>query len=138
MVIFLLITLSIILLAIGLGMLYSKMRLKRDGIRAVGKVIRNEKYIESTVDSYNGLVPITLYRPIIEFKTKDGMILQGICEEGSNPPEFEEGEEVNIIYPSNDPEGFILKSSMDSVELPITCISISIIMLVFAIVLIFI
>ena len=138
MVFVLFLVLSLILLGIAFSMIHFNRRLKNEGITAVGKVIRNEKYIESTFDQFNQLINITLYRPIIEFKTKDGLILQGICEQGSNPPEFDEGDEISIIYPSNEPEDFVLKSSIESMELPITLIIISIMMLVFACILLFI
>ena len=82
----LLVVISLILLASGLWMFYSKMILEKYGVKAVGRVIRNEKFIEHTVDSFDQIIEITVYRPIIEFETEDGLKLQAVCDEGSNPP----------------------------------------------------
>lgn len=135
MVFILLVTLSLSLLSVGLRLLYSKIQLQKSGIKTEGKVIRNEKYIENIVDYFNQVVPIILYRPVIEFTTKDGLVLQATCDEGSNPPTYKEGDIVNIIYPSNNPENFELESNKYKFSIPTIFISVAIMLLVFAIVL---
>ena len=134
----LLVVISLILLASGLWMFYSKMILEKYGVKAVGRVIRNEKFIDHTVDSFDQIIEITVYRPVIEFETEDGLKLQAVCDEGSNPPIYKEGDFINIVYPSNDPKGFEVNDYPNTLKLPIILISLSIMLLVFAIVLIII
>lgn len=134
--ILLLVGLSIILLSIGLWMFYSKISIERYGIKAVGKVIRNEKVIEHTVDSFDQIIEIAVYRPVIEFKTEDGLNLQAVCEEGSNPPIYKEGDLINIVYPSNNPKDFEVDLYPSTLKIPIFLISISIMLLIFSIVLV--
>ena len=129
---------STILLVTGLGIIYYKLNLKKNGIRTVGKVIRNEKYVESTLDSFKNVVTIVVYRPVVEFKSKEGIVLQAICDDSSNPPKYKEGDEINIIYPSNDPEDISVYETLDSMELPIVFISLSIIMYIFSIIILLI
>ena len=77
-------------------------------------------------------------KPVIEFETEDGLKLQAVCDEGSNPPIYKEGDFINIVYPSNDPKGFEVNDYPNTLKLPIILISLSIMLLVFAIVLIII
>lgn len=129
---------SFVVLAIGISMIYSKKRLKKIGIKTVGKVIKNQKYIETTVDAFNQFIPITAFRPIIEFTDLDNNVYQIISDEGANPPRYIEGEEVDLVYLESDPEGAIIGETLDSLELPITIIIISVILFIFTTVLIFI
>lgn len=130
------IVISITLLLVGMWMLYSRIILEKYGVKAVGKVIRNEKFIEHTVDSLDQIIQVVVYRPIIEFETADGLSLQAICDEGSNPPIYKEGDIINIIYPSNNPKNFEVNDYPSSLAFPIALISLSIMLLIFAIVII--
>ena len=80
----------------------------------------------------------TRYTTQYVFETEDGLKLQAVCDEGSNPPIYKEGDFINIVYPSNDPKGFEVNDYPNTLKLPIILISLSIMLLVFAIVLIII
>ena len=46
----------------------------------------------------------TTYRPVVEFKTKDGSIVEFTSSTGSNPPSYSRGESVGIYYDEEFPE----------------------------------
>lgn len=46
----------------------------------------------------------TTYRPVVEFKTQDGKLVEFTSSSGSNPPSFSEGEIVEVLYQESSPE----------------------------------
>lgn len=52
----------------------------------------------------------TMYRPVIEFRDRAGDTHQFSPKISSNPPSYEEGESVKIVYPPESPEDAILNN----------------------------
>ncbi len=44
------------------------------------------------------------YRPVVEFTTRDGSVIEFTSSTGTNPPSFSEGEMVGIFYQESSPE----------------------------------
>ncbi len=44
------------------------------------------------------------YRPVVEFKTRDGSTIEFVSSSGSNPPSYSKGEVVNVYYQEFSPE----------------------------------
>lgn len=44
------------------------------------------------------------YRPVVEFKTKDGSTIEFTSSSGSNPPSYSKGEIVEVLYQESSPE----------------------------------
>lgn len=132
-----LLIISLTFLAIGLWKLSEEVVFEKHGIKAEGKVIRNEKYQEYTLDSFDRIMMVTLYRPHIEFFTKEGLRLEGCSEEGTNPPQYKEGDKINIIYPKNSPDEFKFHKYPNNLSFAISLISVSIMFLIFSVICLF-
>ena len=73
----------------------------KDAISTEGTVtelVRSRSGSESS--SSNSVV----YRPVIEFKTRDGNLVEFTSSTGSNPPSYSMGESVGIFYHKSSPE----------------------------------
>lgn len=79
-----------------------KKRCTEETIGTVVELIRE-------VDSDNK----STYFPIIEYKTRDRIISQK-SKSGQNPPEYKEGEQVEIYYDPNNVQDYIIKGDSTS------------------------
>ncbi|MCP3941121.1 MAG: DUF3592 domain-containing protein [Desulfobacteraceae bacterium] len=46
----------------------------------------------------------TIYRPVVEFKTQGGTIVEFASSSGSNPPSYSKGEMVEVLYQQSAPD----------------------------------
>lgn len=46
----------------------------------------------------------TTYRPVVEFKTQNGRIVEFTSSTGSNPPSYSQGEVVEVLYQETSPQ----------------------------------
>lgn len=46
----------------------------------------------------------TTYRPVVEFKTLDGQLIEFTSSSGSNPPSYSRGEIVDVLYQASSPD----------------------------------
>ncbi|WNO07766.1 DUF3592 domain-containing protein [Teredinibacter sp. KSP-S5-2] len=46
----------------------------------------------------------TTYRPVVQFETRDGTLVEFTSSMGSNPPSYSRGEVVQVLYQSSSPE----------------------------------
>ncbi len=46
----------------------------------------------------------TIYRPVVEFNTREGSVVEFTSSSGSNPPSYSEGEIVEVLYQEATPE----------------------------------
>jgi hypothetical protein len=67
----------------------------KDALQAEGTVI--ELVRSRSSDS-------TTYRPVVEFKTQSGSVIEFTSSSGSNPPSYSKGEVVSILYHESSPE----------------------------------
>ncbi len=52
----------------------------------------------------------TTYRPVVEFKTQSGRLVEFTSSSGSNPPSYSQGEIVEVLYQETSPEKAKIKS----------------------------
>lgn len=76
-------------LLIGILMLFSRRELLAEGVRAEGEVIR--------------LVGSDTMAPVVRFNAEDGRTVEFESSASSNPPAFEVGERIEVLYPSGKP-----------------------------------
>jgi hypothetical protein len=76
-----------------------------DSSRAAGSVVEMQTRQDSEGD--------TLFYPVVEFTTADGEIVRFRSSTGSNPPRFEVGEEVEVLYDPLLPENARVSSFVD-------------------------
>ncbi len=93
----LLLLFGLVLLGIAGWRFQSTMRLLKTGERTKARVLE--------------LIPVegrdggsTTYQPVFAFVTKANQVRRWAYEASSSPPEWEVGEEVDIVYNPNDPE----------------------------------
>ncbi|MGD6747419.1 DUF3592 domain-containing protein [Streptomyces sp. BH106] len=94
-----------IFLVVGLILAWSSVSLLREADRTTGRVVAVEWR-----DSHIGVTRKTRERdkpsayPVVEFTTADGTPHTFRSSTGSNPPSYEEGERVEVLYRADDPE----------------------------------
>jgi Protein of unknown function (DUF3592) len=90
-------------------------------------VVRTQAFLadsSSTSGQVLGLVPrqscdtdddgdrscTTVYAPRVRFTTADGQQVTFVSDTASNPPEYEEGDRIDVRYRSNDPTDVVVDS----------------------------
>ena len=90
-----LIVFGLIFFGIGAGLTYKQSSMEREGAQAAGEVIS----LDTNCDS-DGCA----YAPIVSFKTREGISVTFESTYSSNPPAYEIGEKVTVIYLPDEPE----------------------------------
>lgn len=84
---------------VGLGMLFGAFSLYTNTQDFIsGAVAANGKVIELVRSSDS-----TTYKPVVQFKTKNGKIVQFTSSSGSNPPSYSQGDVVEVLYEESSP-----------------------------------
>ncbi|MGL4773777.1 MAG: DUF3592 domain-containing protein [Clostridium sp.] len=129
-----LVFLSLILIALGIVILISKVNLDKLGVKGEGEVIDIVEDKEQMINPLNHLVTITVYKPLVKFTTEDGeekkVLLDIIKKEG----EFNIGDKINIIYPGSSPNNIIIHSKSNLYKLPTILISVGVMLMIFSII----
>jgi hypothetical protein len=76
---------------------YISWRLEQEGVTTTGTVIE----LEASDSSEGGCC---VYSPVIEFTANDDQTYTFEGDTASDPPAYDVGEEVNVLYDPNDPE----------------------------------
>lgn len=76
---------------------YISWKLENEGVTATGTVVRMEES-----DSAEG--GCCVYSPVIEFTASDDQKYSFEGDTASDPPAYDVGEEVSVLYDPNDPE----------------------------------
>lgn len=133
---------SILLISIGITFIIlstmvfiDKMRLLRDGIRTDGEVIDFEKCSDAFISEGKEILYITIYKPIIRFKTANGEYRTFIYESTQNDKTYILGDKVKLIYPIEDFENIEINDKNNLFKSLCKLISIGIMFIVFALVL---
>lgn len=53
------------------------------------------------------------YHPVVDFKTPDGTLIKFTSGVGSNPPEFNKNDRVNVLYPPENPNSAQIDTPVD-------------------------
>jgi hypothetical protein len=91
-----------VFLAIGAGLSYHQYTLERSGLQAQGDVIS----LSSICDD-DGCT----YAPVVRFQSSDGRTVTFESSHSSNPPAYDVGEKVTVIYPVDKPEKAEIKGA---------------------------
>ena len=102
--------LSIIFFCITYISLGKAQELVRAGATTDGTVI---KMIYSSHDTNSGV-----YYPVVRFQTTDGQTLEERSRFGSSPPEFKQGDHVQILYTRDNPKNWCINSWWDLYFVP--------------------
>ena len=97
-----LIVFGLIFFGIGAGLTYKQINLERDGSQAPGEVIS----LVTNCDD-DGCA----YAPIVSFKTREGKTITFESTYSSNPPAYDIGEKVTVIYALDAPDKAVIKGS---------------------------
>jgi len=97
-----LIIFGLIFFGIGAGLSYKQINLERDGAQAPGEVIS----LVTNCDDEG-----CAYAPIVSFKTREGKTVTFESTYSSNPPAYEIGEKVTVIYALEAPDKAVIKGA---------------------------
>ena len=61
----------------------------------------------------------TIYRPVVEFQTPNGELVEFTSSSGSNPPSYSQGEAVKVLYQEGSPEQAKINGFFDLWGVPI-------------------
>ncbi|AQM60711.1 DUF3592 domain-containing protein [Clostridium baratii] len=128
-----------ILLAIGIALIliaivtfFIKNNVYKNGIRVKGKVLELKKSDEAILDDFNQVVFLTLYKQVIEFKTKENEKIVFLHDSGSKYNNLKVGDEITIIYNKKNSDEFYVDDKVEVFRLPITLVITAILFLVFS------
>ncbi|MBI3535631.1 MAG: DUF3592 domain-containing protein [Deltaproteobacteria bacterium] len=102
------------LIGTGYGYQHTK-KFIATSLQAQGKVIELSRH--ATYDNHNRSAPV--YYPVIEFTLPNGKKTEFISNTGSNPPDYEVGDSVTIIYDPAKPRQAKINSFLDIWLLPV-------------------
>ena len=85
---------------IGSGLTMRQRSLEQQGTEAQGVVIDLE-------ENYDG--DGSTYKPVVQFKTRDGKSVEFASSYSSYPPAYDIGENVTVVYPPENPSEAIIK-----------------------------
>ena len=128
-----------ILLAIGIALIliaivtfFIKNNVYKNGVRVKGKVLELKKSDEAILDDFNQVVFLTLYKQVIEFKTKENEKIVFLHDSGSKYNNLKVGDEITIIYNEKNSDEFYVDDKAEVFRLPITLVITAILFLVFS------
>ena len=85
---------------IGSGMTMRQRMLESQGIEASGVVIGLHENYDSDGSTY---------APVVQFQTNSGQSIEFVSSYSSNPPSYDVGETVIVVYPPEKPDDAIIK-----------------------------
>lgn len=91
---------GLLFFAIGSGLTYRQRALEKEGIEVRGVVVELQENYDN--DS-------STYAPVVQFKTENGQSVTFTSSYSSNPPSYNVGESVTVVYPPVAPENAIIK-----------------------------
>lgn len=98
MVSILLISIGITFIILGIMIFIDKLKLLRTGVRTEGEVVDFEKKIEASISEEKEILYITVYKPIIRFKTENGEIRTITYDTVNSNKIYKIGDKVTLIY----------------------------------------
>lgn len=96
--------LGFVLLAASLSALYISFMLSKETYTLVKQGVHTEGQVTTLVKRTNSKNRGFVYSPVVRFRTTDGQILSFEGATGTNPPAYEVGEIVKVIYLPSKPE----------------------------------
>jgi hypothetical protein len=91
---------GLLFFTIGSGLTYRQRTLEKQGIEVPGVVVDLQENYDSDGSTYT---------PVVQFKTKSGQSVTFTSSYSSNPPSYDVGETVTVVYPLDAPENAIVK-----------------------------
>lgn len=91
---------GLLFFAIGSGLTYRQRALEKEGIEARGVVVDLQENYDSDGSSY---------APVVQFKTENGQSVTFTSSYSANPPSYDVGDTVTVVYPLETPEDAIIK-----------------------------
>jgi hypothetical protein len=91
---------GLLFFAIGSGLTYRQRTLEKQGIEAQGEVVALDENYDSDGSTF---------APVVRFTTGNGQSVEFKTSYYSSPPEYEIGQSVTVVYPSEEPEKAIIK-----------------------------
>lgn len=92
--------------AAGLGMLtgsgvmtFRQVEFVNSAYQSPGEVVDLERHVSHDSDGTS-----TTYRPVVRFRTQEGVEITFTSSTGSNPPAYDRGESVEVLYNPRTPE----------------------------------
>ena len=127
-----LLAIGIALILIAIVTFFIKNNVYKNGIRVKGKVLELKKSDEAILDDFNQVVFLTLYKQVIEFKTKENEKILFLHDSGSKYNNLKVGDEITIIYNEKNSDEFYVDDKVEVFRLPITLVITAILFLVFS------
>ena len=91
---------GLLFFAIGSGMTMRQRTLEGQGIEVPGVVVNLQENYDSDGSTYT---------PVVQFKTSSGQSIEFVSSYSSNPPAYDVGESVTVVYPPENPADAIIK-----------------------------
>ena len=135
MIIVLLIIIGIALMMIGTIIFINKIKLLRDGVKTEGEVIDLQKYTEASISEGKQVFYVTIYKPVIQFKTESGEIKRIIYENVEDNKMYNIGDKVKLIYPAKELDKIEIQEKSLMINFLCKLITIGIVIIVLALVL---
>lgn len=129
---YILLAISIALILISIVTFFIKNNIYKNGIRVKGKVLELKKSDEAILDDFNQVIFLTLYKQVIEFKTKENKKIVFLHDSGSKYNNLKVGDEITIIYNEKNSDEFYVDDKVEVFRLPITLVITAILFLVFS------
>ena len=85
---------------IGSGLTMRQRSLEQQGIEAQGVVVDLQENYDSDGSTY---------KPVVQFKTRDGQNVEFASSYSSSPPAYDIGKSVTVVYPPENPSEAIIK-----------------------------
>ena len=133
---------SILLISIGITFIIlsaivfiDKLKLLKYGIRTDGEVIDFEKSTDALISEGKEILYITVYKPIIRFKTEDGEYKTFTYDSAKNDNFYKIGDKVKLIYAPTDFENIEVNEKSSLFKLLCQLTAIGIMFIVFALIL---
>lgn len=129
---YILLAIGIVLILISIVTFFIKYNVYKNGIRVKGKVLELKKSDEAILDDFNQVIFLTLYKQVIEFRTKENEKIVFLHDSGSKYNNLKVGDEITIIYNEKNSDEFYVDDKVEVFRLPITLVITAILFLVFS------
>lgn len=113
-------------------------------VASVARVLANEQFREDSLRAKGKVTELVLksgigdmgptYAPRFEYKTPDGELWSVLSGSGTMPAAYKVGEEIDVLYKSDDPRGARIDSVTDLWLMPISIGLIALVVMIFGIV----
>ena len=91
---------GLLFFAIGSGMTMRQRTLEGQGIETPGVVVDLQESYDSDSSTYT---------PVVQFQTSSGQSIEFVSSYSANPPAYDVGESVTVVYPLDNPADAIIK-----------------------------